>query len=214
MMLQLEKRIGRWINTRLVGAFSLGFVFLFMSVSAQADREVVGWIEQVHIQGITKRLRAKLDSGARTSSIHGVNPKVFTRNGDKWLRFEFKWRQSNPVTTYGPYIIEAPLARRVKIKDHDDPSQRRPVVELPISINGECYVTEFSVADREGFLYPVLLGRRFLAGKMIIDPKRRYTDASDRRNGSACTKKDAKDAEVSVSKPEQVIGAKTDSDED
>ena len=138
------------------------------------------------MEGIKPRLRAKLDSGALTSSIHGTNKTIFKRDGERWLRFDFHWQKKSRDLWFGPYTIEAPLSRKVKIKDHEDEARKRPVVYLDLAIAGECHKVEFSIVDRSGFNYPVLLGRRFLAGEVLIDPRKTFTKATERRGHNSC----------------------------
>lgn len=181
----------------LLLCFSINSVFISSSAHAVAGDEA-GWLEYAHIAGMKPRLVAKLDSGALTSSIHGTKRQSFMRDGERWLRFEFHWYRGKSDEWYGPYTIEAPMERRVLIKDHQDESRRRPVVKLSFSLNNECHEAEFSVVDRSGFNYPILLGRRFLAGELVIDPKHTFTDVSDSKSKSACSKVDDDDIEQKV----------------
>lgn len=166
--------------------YAMVIVFTGSSVVFGAKPPITGWLEGVHIEGIEPRLRAKLDSGALTSSIHGTNWTIFERDGERWLRFDFHWFRKSRDEWFGPFTLEAPLVRKVLIKDHEDDSSKRPVVLLNMSLSGECNLVQFSVVDRTGFNYPVLLGRRFLAGKAIIDPRKTFTKATERPDVTAC----------------------------
>lgn len=156
--------------------------FSFNIQTASAELETMGWLEKIYIDGLKPSLRTKLDSGALTSSIHGIVQSKFKKNGEEWVRFKFEWHKKSADKWLGPYIIEAPVARKVKVKDHKDESQDRLVVLLNFSLNGVCRSAEFSLADRTGFNYPVLLGRRFLKDGILINSGRSFTDVTDKKN--------------------------------
>jgi len=144
---------------------------------------IAGWLELIDIPAAKRVVKAKLDSGAKTSSIHATNIEEFKRDGKNWVRFNL------PASTKGdkPVTLERRRVRRVRIKDHDDPAARRPVVALEICLDGQRYKPQFTLADRGNFLYPVLLGRRFLAGVAVIDPAEKYLTSS------TCSQGDKKD---------------------
>lgn len=140
-------------------------------------RDVVGWVEFVRFHEHDLVAKAKLDSGAMTSSLHAEDITYFKKDGQKWVRFEFAKKarpplHGMPAVPRQKQVIEAPLKRMVKIKQHTVDHVRRPVVELPLSIGGKQYTAEFTLTDRDAFIYPVLLGRRFLQTALIIDPAR------------------------------------------
>jgi hypothetical protein len=144
---------------------------------------IAGWLEMATLPVTGWVVKAKLDSGAKTSSIHATNIKEFKRGGKRWVRFDLhsSTKGEEPVT------IERRQVRRVRIKDHDDPATRRSVVELEICFDGRLYKPQFTLADRGNFHYPVLLGRRFLAGVAVVDPGEKYLTSP------ACPEGEAKD---------------------
>ena len=115
---------------------------------------------------------AKLDTGADTSSIHGEDISILEKNGKKYVNFLFKWDKNGLEEQL---TIEKPLVRYVKVKKKGGlKSDRRPVVNLEFCLDGKKYNSEFSVADRDNFRYPLLLGREFLRKLFIIDPDSDY----------------------------------------
>ena len=140
-------------------------------------RHVVGWVEFVTLEQYGVIAKAKLDSGAMTSSLHAEKIEYFKKDGRKWVRFEFD-KKARPPKHGMPgvppqkQVIEAPLKRMVKIKQHAVDFVKRPAVELELTIAGKTYLTEFTLTDRDSFIYPVLLGRRFLQTALIVDPAR------------------------------------------
>ncbi len=125
-----------------------------------------GWLEMVILQPWNIKLRAKLDTGAKTSSLHAVDIERFERDGEKWVRFH----TTDPDEENPLKFIEVPLVRDVKIKRHKQKPQIRPVVEMTFCLDGQIYTSEFSLTDRSRFNYRVLLGRKMLQQGIIVDP--------------------------------------------
>jgi hypothetical protein len=136
-----------------------------------------GWLESVVLQPWNIKLRAKLDSGAKTSSLHAIDIEYFKRDGYKWVRFlTFDDKETNPLVP-----IEVPLVRTVKIKRHNLKSKTRPVVYMAFCLDGEIYNGEFSLNDRSKFHYPILLGRRLLQQGILVDPASTFTLRTKRK---------------------------------
>jgi len=157
--------------------WSLWLLLMLLPFYSQAEGEtpgkvIAGWIERISIEGQPHLFKAKLDSGAKTSSIHAEDIELFKRDGDRWVRFTLMLDVGDGKPE--PLVMEKSRERRVKIKEHDGDHSSRPVVEIDICFDGRSYPVEFTLADRSEFIYPVLLGRRFLAGVAVIDPDATY----------------------------------------
>ncbi len=140
-------------------------------VSEEPTRSLLGYVEWITLEPVGLRLKARLDTGALTSSLHSVDTERFERNGEPWVRFRV------PVSDHQDdegnlraLEFERPLERTVLIKRKGTDSQRRYVVKLPVCINGQSREAEFSLTDRGAFNYPALLGRRVLADVAVVDP--------------------------------------------
>lgn len=137
----------------------------------QLAKAVMGWLEFVILPDIDpqQKFKAKLDTGAKTSSLNGRVIENFERDGREWVRFEFFWhlKKSEDV---GPLVVEAPVKDGIKIKHHHTKSRLRYTVIIPMKLGDTIYYPEFSLADRSDFNYPVLLGREFLKQLAIVDP--------------------------------------------
>lgn len=145
---------------------------------AQAS-DIVGWVEHARIHPHNIQIKAKLDTGAKTSSIHAAEIERFTKDDEKWVRFRFNTQYDDDEHERYDIVMEAPLVRNVKIVRHKQPMQRRPVVELEICIAGEKHKAQFSLIDRSRFLYPMLIGRRLLQNIGPVDAGRTFTKAPD-----------------------------------
>ncbi len=159
--------------------FFLLLIFLIDIQGGAAEKRqqriITGWLEKIVLSPWQVKLTAKLDSGAKTSSLHAGNIQYFDRGERTWVRFDLpsSAKKKHQLT------VEAPLLRQVKIKQHQLPPAIRPVVEIEFCIDGYFYKTQFTLADRRKFNYPVLLGRRFLKGKVLIDPSATFIHHSD-----------------------------------
>lgn len=148
------------------------------------EKIILGWVEHIQLLPSKMEAKAKLDTGAKTSSIHARNIEIFDKDGDEWVRFQFadetKYSAKQYRESSGEHIvtIETPLTRRVLIKRHKHTSLERPVVELAFNLGGREYKAEFTLTDRRKFLYPVLLGRRFLSDVAIVDPSTTFLRTS------------------------------------
>ena len=145
-------------------------------------RQVLGWVEWVVLEPSNVRFKAKLDSGAETSSLHATDVEPFERNGEQWVRFhvvltDHKEELDDDAVT--ELQMERPVTRDVLIKRHDQESERRYVVTLPFCIAGRQQEAEFTLADRGKWTYPVLLGRRFLEDEVLIDSSDSFLAAAE-----------------------------------
>lgn len=137
-----------------------------------ADRAVppvVGWREFVDFPewGIT-RLRAKIDTGARTSALHVARVEPVD---DTHIRFEVVIHERPKRETIW---ITAPLAREAKVKPSSGQSQRRPVVRARVRMGTVEQEIEISLVGRKGMLCRMLVGRSALAGTFVVNPAKRY----------------------------------------
>lgn len=124
-----------------------------------------GWIEPILIVNDEVQLKAKLDSGAKTSSLDASDIQYFDWNGKRWVRFSI-----NDPITQTPITLERPRVRDVTIKRHNSHHQIRPVVLMKICLGPFTREVEINLIDRSEFLYPMLLGRSALESIAVIDP--------------------------------------------
>lgn len=141
---------------------------------AAADKIVLGWLEHIRILPERTLLRAKLDSGARTSTIHAEDIEYSEYTGQTWVKFSILKDHDDPDSERFTY--ELPLQRQVNIKLRYTPERdERPVVMLDICLAGKVHRVPFSLTERSDFNYPVLLGREFLQEHYLVDPGETYT---------------------------------------
>ncbi len=150
--------------------------------SGDESKQIVGWVERIRMLPEKTLTFAKLDTGAKTSSIYAEEIVRFERGGRDWVRYTLVLKESKTLTHRVPR--ESPVVRKVNIKDHDYQPDARPVVELSFCMDGRRHGARFSLVDRGAFLYSVLLGREFLAGSFLVDPEATFLTGG--LTGAAC----------------------------
>lgn len=139
-------------------------------------RQVYGWKEWIKVGTKADAMRAKLDSGARTSSLHAEGIEEFERDGRPWVRFTML--DSN-IEGFKEVLIKAPVQRVARVKNTDATIERRFVVELGFEIGGRQLREEFTLNDRSTMTCPVLIGRNALRHLGYLDCSR--VDLADKK---------------------------------
>lgn len=130
---------------------------------------IIGAVEYVTIKDNDLRLKARIDTGAKTTSIGVDSFQLFERDGERWVQFAVKNRSTEKLVEF-----KRRLKRRVRIKQHEQESVRRQVVELTLTIGTITRKVEVTLNNRDNFKYPVLIGRNFLDHKAVVDVSSRY----------------------------------------
>ncbi len=134
-------------------------------------KEILGWVEHVHVGKSRLELTAKLDTGADTSSLDANHIRRYRgKDGQRWVEFLVEEDHKGRRVRF-----KKPLVRTAYIKEHSGPSQKRSVVMMEICLGEYLQEVEVTLVDRSGFAYPVLLGRNALEGLAVIDPALQMT---------------------------------------
>ena len=120
----------------------------------EADIKTVGWIENGKITGIDKDIKFKLDTGAKTTSFNAEILEKPDDESESGGMIKFRYTNTDGVSQ----IFERPVERWVKIKNEG----RRPVVKMEVCVAGRVIEEEANLADRDDFIYSVLIGRNML----------------------------------------------------
>ena len=143
-----------------------------MTVAPAAADSTYGWIERMRIEPWGVEVSAKLDTGARTSSIHATGIDRFERDGQEWVRFTVSITDENRAQTVRREF-ERPLFRNIVVRGAGG-MDRRPVVLMNICAGDGTYEEQFSLNDRSDMLYPVLIGRRTIKHLGVVDVTRTF----------------------------------------
>lgn len=141
-------------------------------MTSSSELAVLGWREWVGLprHGV-EWVKAKVDTGARTSSLHAFDIRPFDRDGEPWVRFEVHpWQRSTrSAVTLTTRVIDERLVR-----SSSGEAQVRPVVRLPVRIGGIVAPVELTLTRRDAMGFRMLLGRQALRRRFVVDPARSY----------------------------------------
>lgn len=152
----MKKIIRKWIFPQLF------FLWVLLVASTAHATKIYGYVEKVLINPGQFVAKAKLDTGAVSASLNAVHLVEFSKDGERWVRFEI------PVENEANIKLERKLVKYVRIKTRRGElkkgfkraASRRPVVKMQLTIGSETKMIEVNLANRQDFNYPLLLGRK------------------------------------------------------
>jgi hypothetical protein len=157
-------------------------LMLALATTARSDTldlKILGWVENAYLPGPGFGLKAKLDTGAETSSLDARILKKFRKEGKRWVRFSVLDRDSGKEI-----LMVRERIRTIGVVQHDGGRQTRPVVMLEVCIASQLFETEVSLIDRSEFNYPLLLGRSALASFALVDAGNSFLSQPDCESAS------------------------------
>lgn len=167
-------RLTRFTSSLLLAA-ALVVPGLALAAKPQYPQQaIMGWVEFVYIQDIDAKLKAKLDTGATTSSMRAEVLKIVkAKEKGEQPSVVFQVEGADGKTT----TLQRKLVRWVRIKSRGkDDFHRRPVVEMEFCVAGRRVHSEVNLAPRADFVYPILVGRNMLVDAgIIVDSNKTYT---------------------------------------
>jgi len=135
-------------------------------------RHAVGWREWVALPALgVEKVKAKLDTGARTSAIHAWDIRPRTIDGEQWVAFTLHPLQRNDR------VRKSCLARVVDrryVTNSGGHRERRYVLETVLRIGKLEWPIELTIANRDEMGFRMLIGRSAMTGRLIVDPSRSY----------------------------------------
>lgn len=138
---------------------------------------LVGWREMVALPALgVEHIKAKIDTGARTSALHATRVRPFTEGGEPWVRFLVHTEQRGHGATVEAH---ARLLEWRSVRSSNGESQERPVIVTPLLLGERQWPIEITLTARAQMGFRMLLGRTALRGHALVDPGRSY--AASRR---------------------------------
>lgn len=116
-------------------------------------------------------IKARVDSGAKTSALHAVNIAPFIKDGENWVRFDI-----NPIQKNEKTIIhcEAKLIDKRIVKSSSGYREQRFVIQTQLEIGNEIWAIEMTLTNRDSMGFRMLLGREAMSGRTLVDPEEKY----------------------------------------
>lgn len=142
---------------------------------------ILGQVEWAWIDLFGASVKARLDTGAKSSTLYASDVQIFERDGEGWVRFTVgsAWQDDGEMQER---TFEAPLVRKVKVKAAAaDAMARRPVVRLTTKVGSIIEDIEFVLQTKTNGAFPVVLGRSFIRDIAIVDVARQYTQVKHTR---------------------------------
>ena len=133
---------------------------------------VLGWCETLALPDLSiPAIEAKIDTGARSSSLHVDSQQCFERDGREWVRFAL---HLDDTAARLAVQAEAPVHDRRAVRDSGGHETERVFILTTLAIAGIRYPIEVNLAARRGLKFPMLLGRTALAERFLVDPARKH----------------------------------------
>jgi len=116
-------------------------------------------------------IKAKIDTGARTSSLHAFDIQEFERDGEAWVRFRVKpWQDSQEDAV----VVESPIHDRRAVRSSSGHAQERLVVQLMMRLVDREVMAEVTLSNRDEMGFRMLIGREALRRGYVVDPARSF----------------------------------------
>lgn len=116
-------------------------------------------------------IKARVDSGAKTSALHALNIVAFEKDGANWVKFDV-----NPIQNNGKTVIhcQAPLVDKRVVKSSSGYREHRYVIKAQIRVGELDWEVELTLTNRDSMGFRMLLGREAMSGRILVDPEQKY----------------------------------------
>ncbi|NEO63787.1 MAG: ATP-dependent zinc protease [Moorea sp. SIO4G2] len=137
---------------------------------------IIGWREWLTLPelGIIQ-VKAKIDTGARSSALHAFDIKTFDHDGIKWVRFKVHPYQRDSHQTV---IAEAKLLDQRKVRSSNGQTQLRPVIQTTVKLGSKQWPIELTLTNRDAMGFRMLLGRQAVQRRFLVDSGHSFVQSS------------------------------------
>jgi hypothetical protein len=137
------------------------------------SRAIIGWREWVALPDLgIPALKAKIDTGAKTSTLHAFDVETETEGGVLFVSFGV-----HPLRTRRDVVVRcrAEVFDQRNVRDSGGHTEQRLVIVSRVELGARSWPIELTLTNRDTMLFPMLLGRRAMQDRFIVDPDQSYT---------------------------------------
>lgn len=141
-------------------------------MAKRSDLPIIGWREWVGLPSLgIERIKAKVDSGARSSSLHAFDIVEFLRDGKPWVRFKVhpKQRKKEPII-----VVESEILETRSVRSSSGNATLRPVIVTDVELLNQTWQVELTLANRDEMGFRMLLGREAFRHRFLVDGGKSY----------------------------------------
>ena len=136
------------------------------------NKMLVGWRENFSLPTLgIQKIKAKIDTGARTSCLHAFKIETFDKNGQLWVRF---WIHPRQHDIEFEKVCEAEVIDQRSVRDSGGHEEIRYVIKTTLKLGPQTWDAEITLTNRENMAFRMLLGRTAMHGRIIVDPIESY----------------------------------------
>lgn len=147
--------------------------------SASTLLPIIGWREIIALPQLNvDSIKAKIDTGARSSAIHAFKIREFERDGKVMIAFQIHPFQKDNKQTI---VAEAELLEYRKVKSSNGQTQNRPVIKTYAQLGSQQWEIELTLTNRDVMGFRMLLGRQALRSRFLINPGKSYLQSRRRK---------------------------------
>ncbi len=148
-----------------------------MTVPQKADLPMIGWREWLYLPDLEiANIKAKIDTGARSSALHAFDIKIFERQGRDLVRFKVHPDQDSKANTI---TVEAELLDIRDVRNSGGQEQFRPVIKTTVVLGDQRWPIELTLTNRDLMGFRMLLGRQAVRDRFLVNSGKSYLQSSN-----------------------------------
>ncbi|PZD75379.1 hypothetical protein C1752_00531 [Acaryochloris thomasi RCC1774] len=127
----------------------------------------IGWREWITLPSLgIDHVKAKIDTGARSSALHAFEVERIEAQGKTRVRFKVHPEQDRTDIVI---TAEADLFDEREVRDSGGHAELRPIIQVDVTLNGQSWPIELTLTDRSSMGFRMLLGREAVRGRFLVD---------------------------------------------
>jgi len=140
---------------------------------------IIGWREWVALPELgVSLIKAKVDTGARTSALHAFGLKTYSESGQEWARFSVHPFQDDSETRVA---VVVPVLEYRRVKSSNGKTERRPVIVTNVDILGKRWPIELTLTRRDEMSFRMLLGRQAVRNHVLVDAGKSFLTSAAKK---------------------------------